>query len=436
MRNRGAFSLSLAKALFLALVATLTVLPAQESLSGKWGTEVPGALSSLDLVTMDLKVDGGKVTGSVARTAAPGQAPVNIENGTATTNTITFAVKSPDGQRAITFTGKLKGDEIEFTREVKGAGGGNGLYGLDGPKTLTARRLTSAPSQGAATPTARLEFAASSVRLWGRLFDDAGKLIPDAPIPRTSLIKCQGADGLLWADKEYYNAYPARRGRCTGPAVSLDGLVLAAYASSSLTRLVGFPLNRPKEGAPVVQIEAVAGDPERVTKGELQQMLRTLLEDRFKARVHTETREVDGHVLTIAKSGIKFKETPADAAPSGCGSYANPYSAEGQCTIQMLIPKLMGGLAGGPPGPALPIADKTGLTGTYDIKFLVEDPRFPAGAVVTRGEGGGGGGPEGKLEFSPPVSKSIEDQLGLHVERGRVLVEFIVIDHLELPTEN
>jgi uncharacterized protein (TIGR03435 family) len=42
-------------------------------------------------------------------------------------------------------------------------------------------------------------------------------------------------------------------------------------------------------------------------------MLQALLEDRFKARVHVEAREVDGYALTIAKSGIKFKETSGDA---------------------------------------------------------------------------------------------------------------------------
>src|SRR4030095_8345885 len=61
------------------------------------------------------------------------------------------------------------------------------------------------------------------------------------------------------------------------------------------------------------QIEAVADDPEHVTKGELKLMLQALLEDRFKARVHVEAREVDGYALTIAKSGIKFKETSGDA---------------------------------------------------------------------------------------------------------------------------
>jgi hypothetical protein len=37
-----------------------------------------------------------------------------------------------------------KGDEITFTREARGSGGrggGNGIYGLDGPKTLVAKRI-------------------------------------------------------------------------------------------------------------------------------------------------------------------------------------------------------------------------------------------------------------------------------------------------------
>jgi len=113
-------------ALVVAGIAALgmPVLLAQDSLSGKWRTQAPGAITGLHIVTMDLKVDNGKLTGSMTRTEPPGQSPVKIDNGTATANTITFSVKSADGRRTITFTGKLKGDEIEFTREAKGTGGG------------------------------------------------------------------------------------------------------------------------------------------------------------------------------------------------------------------------------------------------------------------------------------------------------------------------
>jgi uncharacterized protein (TIGR03435 family) len=131
--------------------------------------------------------------------------------------------------------------------------------------------------------------------------------IPQFPVGPNRL-RCQGVDGVLWSPNDINDRTPARQGRCTGGIVLLSSVLLTAYASSPTVRLVGFPF----EPLTFYQIEAVADDPSRVTKAELKQMLQTLLEDRFKAQVHTTTSELDGFVLTVAKSGIKFKETSGD----------------------------------------------------------------------------------------------------------------------------
>jgi uncharacterized protein (TIGR03435 family) len=83
----------------------------------------------------------------------------------------------------------------------------------------------------------------------------------------------------------------------------------------------------------------------------------------------------------------------------------------------------------GPP----PIADKTGLMGIYDIDFALEEVRLsppPTGGGVR-----GGGSPQ-ERQFTPPIPKALEEQLGLRLERGKAPAEFVVIDHIEQPTEN
>jgi uncharacterized protein (TIGR03435 family) len=206
-----------------------------------------------------------------------------------------------------------------------------------------------------------------------------------------------------------------------------------------MVRLVGFPFG----ALTFVQIEGVADDPERVTKGELQQMLQTLLEDRFKARVHTELREVDGYVLTIAKSGIKFKETsgetnivsadptvlvPAAGLQQPGKPDTDPVPGEpllhGRYTMEGVV-KFLGNVG------FAPVADKTGLTSVYDINFELEE-------ILSAVESQGRGGPQNQPppQFTTPVPKALEDELGLHLERGKVAVEFIVVDHLEMPAEN
>ena len=67
-----------------------------------------------------------------------------------------------------------------------------------------------------------------------------------------------------------------------------------------------------------------------------------------------------------------------------------------------------------------PVIDKTGLKGYFDIRVPVDwDPT----TLVP-------GGPP------PDTDPQILDALGLKLESGRAMVEVLVIDHLEKPTEN
>jgi hypothetical protein len=72
--------------------------------------------------------------------------PVEIYDGTIIGDTISFKCDSPDRheQRTVTFTGKVDGDKIVFTRSVKVFQGGHpgltGIYGAKGAKQFTATR--------------------------------------------------------------------------------------------------------------------------------------------------------------------------------------------------------------------------------------------------------------------------------------------------------
>jgi uncharacterized protein (TIGR03435 family) len=288
-----------------------------------------------------------------------------------------------------------------------------------------------AAAQATDAGAVRAKFAVASVRP-----------VPISPLINNGLI-CLGVDGLWGVPGRGSQA----RGRCVGDVVSLTELVFRAYSSYSGMSptgdfaITGMPRNL--EGS-YFQINAVADNPERVTKDELRLMVRALLEDRFKVRVHFETKELDGYVLTIGKSGIKFKETsndpicnapapagapapgngPGSRGPGGPAPGAGPgpltgpgggkLNLRGKCTRMEAVTGVLSRQA----LDRLPVADKTGLTGTYyDIDFILEFAEGLSPAVpAPRGLGAGGAPPP--RQFVTPVPKALEDQLGLHLERG------------------
>lgn len=305
-----------------------------------------------------------------------------------------------------------------------------------GPVRTTAEEI--AFLQSTDTGGRRLQFAAASVR---QFYD------PDdhsAGVP----LNCRGVDGVLFPVPDYQNMPPTPQGRCVTTRENIVYVIKGAFSSSPLRAgwdwagekccVIGVPDWRP----PYFNIQATADDPSRVTKAELQQMLQNLLIDRFKLKFHREIREEDGYVLTVAKSGVKFKETsgPEMQPQRGMGPAVPIGEARGLTQLGAFVPSVWKGnfrmeeIVKTLQSMFLfkPVGDKTGLKGLYDITLNIQ-----------RRSSGAGAGPRGARdnsapawEFDPPVPQALEQQLGLHLERGKVPVEYIVVDHIEPPSEN
>ena len=118
------------KRTFVALLALLTfsIFAFAADVTGKWTAEVPGGRGP-QTTTFTLKADGASLTGSVG--TQRGDNP--ISDGKIDGDNISFSQKlSFNGNdTVITYKGVVKGDTIEFTREVAGRGG---------PATFTAKK--------------------------------------------------------------------------------------------------------------------------------------------------------------------------------------------------------------------------------------------------------------------------------------------------------
>lgn len=200
-------------------------------------------------------------------------------------------------------------------------------------------------------------------------------------------------------------------------------------------------------------IDARAGS--RATQKEMQPMLQSLIEERFRLRFHRETRQMDVYILT--RSG-NTKLHPA--APQACvpdGTPLPPVSPGGPIACgRVSLSMSPGGEArarGGQVSAAglaaflgsfwhRKVIDKSELTGTFnvDLSFTV-DMDLPGSPNLQPGPNDGPGVPPlpgpPRFTFIPPgLNKSLNEQLGLKLQPSKGPVEVIVVDHAERPAPN
>jgi len=153
------------------------------------------------------------------------------------------------------------------------------------------------------------------------------------------------------------------------------------------------------------------------TKAQFKQMMQSLLAERFKLKVHREQREMQVYALIIGNSGPKFKESAP--GEEGFGNFGvkgrNQIMTLKKATMEDVVQALGVYVPGG-----RPIIDRTGLTGTYAVKFEAT--------------------PDFRMRNPEPddvsVFTAVQEQLGLKLETQKAMIEVVVIDHVEKPSEN
>ncbi len=170
-------------------------------------------------------------------------------------------------------------------------------------------------------------------------------------------------------------------------------------------------------------------------------MWQTLLADRFKLRLHRETRELPLYVLTAANNGFKLppaKEADCVSFPPGtpprhvpgkvdCGYVSGPFSGYTAGLLHIKGSKVH--MADLIRELALildrPVLDKTEFAGEFDLNlsFTPDQALIPGSGVPT----------DPNL---PNIFAALQEQLGLKLAPAKGPVEVLVIDHAEKPTTN
>lgn len=232
-------------------------------------------------------------------------------------------------------------------------------------------------------------------------------------------------------------------GQITWSSAALRNIVMTAYDVQT------FQVTAPDWMASE-RYDIIAKVPAGATKSQINLMWQRLLKERFGMVLHHESKEMQVATLTIAKSGLKLKETTldADAEPftpgaglpktdknglpemNGSGAIVTISIGNGTPSARMIakglpstdIASRLAGML------QRPVIDKSGLTGKYD--FILEFtpdlrgiPVPPAGGDAT--------------DPGTNIEAAVEKQLGLKLTGSKEKLDVIVVDSAQkTPTTN
>ena len=191
-------------------------------------------------------------------------------------------------------------------------------------------------------------------------------------------------------------------------------LISLAY-DVSIRQIAGLPKSFASKS---YDIEAKTAQP--ANRKQMMEMLQALINDRFRLRLHHDSKELTAYVLMVAKDGPRFDENTSganlEARNSGAGRES--YRSFPMAIFANILAAHLDDT----------VVDKTGLNASYDFKLEYRPENVGKGAQD-------GHEPPPNLD-GPSLFTALREQLGLELKRQRVAVELLAIDHIEEPSEN
>jgi uncharacterized protein (TIGR03435 family) len=205
--------------------------------------------------------------------------------------------------------------------------------------------------------------------------------------------------------------------------ISLKSLIRDAYDLQSEDQVIGLPAWANSIGFDIsakidAETLALMKAASKIEAGRMRnEMMKTVLADRFQLKVHPETKELPMYDLTLAKGGAKMKT--ADPAKEGGNMNSNnqtltvtgiPMSSLCNYLSRRLHRQ---------------VTDKTGLSGRYDFVLRWSPDEAAGEAPAASG-----------TEQLPSLFTALQEQLGLKLDSTKGPVDTIVVDKVEMPSEN
>ncbi len=205
---------------------------------------------------------------------------------------------------------------------------------------------------------------------------------------------------------------------------TLNDLISFAY-SVSMKQIAGGPAWRETDKFDIVTQPDLPGAP---SADQTKSMMRKLLESRFGMKFHQEKREMSAYVLSVAKGGPKLTKSEGD--PHAGSSF---FFTKIQNPTSLVVRNAsMRDFANGLQGAVFdrPVIDQTGLQGRWDcsLKWTPDESQFVIFNIKIV--------PPDAADAPPAIFTAIQEQIGLKLDAGKPMVDVMVLDHVEKPSEN
>jgi uncharacterized protein (TIGR03435 family) len=167
-----------------------------------------------------------------------------------------------------------------------------------------------------------------------------------------------------------------------------------------------------------IEAKIVDHDPDalkKLTGKQYGQMLLPFLVERFQLKAHTETKILPVFELVVIKDGPKFKQSEDDKKGSGTSIHGDHNGSE-LAAHDISMTDLASSLTN---QVHRTVIDKTGLAGKYDLgmKWTGDDSATQS-------------------DVGPSIFTALQEQLGLKLQSAKGPVETLVVDSVEMPSEN
>jgi uncharacterized protein (TIGR03435 family) len=202
------------------------------------------------------------------------------------------------------------------------------------------------------------------------------------------------------------------KNRYAATNVSLKILLQDAYGiKEDLISGVPGPIASARFTIEAKSVDADSEPQRKISNQQRRAMVRAFLVERFQLKAHTEIKTLPVYELIVLKDGPKFKQSAAGS--NGSVSHRD----FGELTVDNSSMKLF--VSSLESLVHRTVIDKTGLAGNYDLsmKYSPDDISTPQAD-------------------SPSLFTALQEQLGLKLQPGKGPVETLVVDSVEMPSEN